>query len=101
MSVGQFVVPLNFRPGTKSGRRVLSRKSLQAIDACGAFIVAAFGEVKPRLVRCCSCRQPSPIPWDAVAFSRLQQGVGALAPHPAGCESRHDEMAATKAVEHR
>ena len=61
MSLGQFVVPLNFRPCTKSRRRILSRKSLQPIDACGAFVDAALVEVKPRLFCCCSCRQPSPI----------------------------------------
>src|SRR6266851_5208276 len=100
MSVGKFVVPLNFRPGTKSGRWVLSRKSLQAIDACGAFIDAAFVEVKPRLFCCRSCRQPAPIPRDAMAFSPLQQRVGTLEVHPGSRDSGHHEIGAANAVEH-
>src|SRR5579864_8815548 len=42
MCPGQFVGPLDFRPGAGPRRRVQSRQALQAVDACSAFMRAAI-----------------------------------------------------------
>ena len=84
MSVGQFVVPMDFRPGTRPRRRVLSRKALQAVDACSSFVSMAVMQVEPRLFGDGGRRQPSPASGRTLVFGSLQDRVSALEVHPRG-----------------
>src|SRR5580693_2375032 len=59
VSVSQSVIPMDFRPSARPRRWVLSRKALQAVDACSTFMRAAIMQVEPRLFRYGGRRQPS------------------------------------------
>src|SRR5260370_21300750 len=100
MSARQLMVPLNFRPGARPWRRVLPRKALQAIDACGAFIQSAIVQVESRLLRYRASREPSPVSRDALIFSSLQDRAGTLEIHPSSRDPGDHEIRAPHAVEH-
>ena len=100
MSARQLVVPFNFRPGARPWRRVLPRKALQAIDACGGFIQSAIVQVEPRLLCYRASREPSPVSRDALIFSSLQERAGTLEVHPGSSDPGDHEIRAPHAVEH-
>src|ERR1700738_1262896 len=101
MSARQLVVPLNFRPGARPWCRMLPRKALQAIDACGGFIQSAIVQVESRLLCYRASREPSPVPRDALIFSSLQESAGTLEIHTGCSDSCDHEIRAPHAVEHR
>src|SRR6266850_178869 len=100
MSARQLVVPFNFRPGARPWRRVLPRKALQAIDACGRFIQSPIVQVESRLLCYCASREPSPVACGALIFSSLQNSAGSVEIHPSGSDPGDHEIGAPHAVEH-
>src|ERR1700722_8312998 len=100
MSARQLVVPFNFRPGARPWRRVLPRKALQAIDACGGFIQPPVVQVESRLLCYCASREPSPVTCGAQIFSSLQHSAGTLEIHPRSSDPGDHEIGAPYAVEH-
>src|SRR3984893_14826982 len=101
MSARQLVIPFNFRPGARPWCRMLPRKALQAIDACGGLIQSAIVQVESRLLCYRAGREPSPVSRDALIFSSLQYSVGTLEIHPGSSDPGDHEIGAPHAVEHR
>src|SRR5882724_4042606 len=100
MSARQLVVPFNFRPGARPWRRVLPRKALYLIDACGRFIQSPIVQVESRLLCYCASREPSPVTCGALIFSSLQDSAGSVEIHPSGSDPGDHEIGAPHAVEH-
>src|ERR1700730_11358965 len=100
MSARQLVIPFNFRPGARPWCRMLPRKALQAIDACGGLIQSAIVQVESRLLCYRASRESSPVSRDALIFSSLQDSAGTLEIHPGSSGPGDHEIGAPHAVEH-